>query len=96
MRHNMFTGQEMAKDTLSKDSVGIGNRGPHRWSLGGLYSSGHMLHTPEWVHLIDPPTIIPVLNVSLTVKVVNMSSRVVLKMYFVSMPPYVDTSFKKI
>ena len=52
MRHNMFTGQEMAKDTLLKDPVGIGNRGPHRWSLGGLYSLGHMLHRPEWVHLI--------------------------------------------
>ena len=53
----------MADSILEKDKQEIGNRGPHRWSFGGVSITGHMMHIPEWVMLIDLPTVTPILNV---------------------------------
>ena len=66
--HSNLHFQEMADYTLSKNPTGNGNRGPHRWSLGGLWTTGHLLHRHEWVQLIDPPAVTPILNVNITFK----------------------------
>ncbi len=50
------------QDIISKDPRRIGNRGPYRYSLGPSWSTGHLLHRPEWAQLVDPPNITPILN----------------------------------
>ena len=58
--------QRIADEIISRDPGRLGNRGPYRWSLGSAFKTGHMLHIPEVVELIDLPTITSVLTVLYT------------------------------
>ena len=50
------------KTIMSVDGNRVGNRGSHRYSLGGASLTGHQMHNPEWSQLIDMPTVTPILT----------------------------------
>ena len=53
---------EVIHEILSRDADRLGNRGSHRYSFGSSSLTGHLVHRPEWVMLIDLPTVTPILT----------------------------------
>ena len=53
---------EALRQIVALDPDRHGNRGSHRYSVGGSSLTRSMLHTPEWQMLVDLPTVTPIVT----------------------------------
>ena len=51
-----------AEAIMSLDPERTGNRGSNRYSYGGASITNSVLHRPEWVMLVDLPTVTPIIS----------------------------------